>query len=115
MSAEHDVVAHVRYQIDCPACEDVFDVENDPTGETVECTSCGTQLHVTESRWASVSSCQAGAETPPQPLTTCDAVPIECRTHALTYIRPCRALPPQGVVPPPITALRRPGAHVREC
>lgn len=43
-----EVVAYVRYQIDCGHCGCVVELEEDPAGETVECDLCGGKNRVRE-------------------------------------------------------------------
>lgn len=50
MNEEPEAVAYTRYSIDCPACEDAFDEEADPAGDTVDCPSCGVTIRVVETR-----------------------------------------------------------------
>lgn len=52
MSADekYEVFAYARYEFDCPNCGEPNDREQDPAGDDVTCESCGTELHVVETR-----------------------------------------------------------------
>lgn len=41
-----DVTGYLRTQIYCPCCSNVFDVEGDATGDTLQCDACGCFVHV---------------------------------------------------------------------
>lgn len=46
---DYEVVAHARYEWDC-MCGNVNDEDHDPSGEDVECVSCGDTYRITETR-----------------------------------------------------------------
>lgn len=45
-----EAVAHTRYEWDCPECQQVNTEESDPAGDTVQCSDCGIDVHITETR-----------------------------------------------------------------
>lgn len=38
--------AYTRYEWDCGECGEVHEVDHDPTGETIECSDCGTKNYI---------------------------------------------------------------------
>ena len=46
----HEAIAYTKYEIDCPACEDVFEVDFDPANELVACDSCDARIRIMETR-----------------------------------------------------------------
>jgi len=40
--------AHAKYEIDCPRCADVFEVDHDPAGEDTTYDQCDATIQITE-------------------------------------------------------------------
>lgn len=39
-------VAYAFWEVDCDACGDSTRIDHDPSGETVECEGCGSEIYV---------------------------------------------------------------------
>lgn len=48
MPSDWEVSGTLITRVDCPACEEVFDVEGDASGDTVTCDCCFVEIHIQE-------------------------------------------------------------------